>query len=279
MKLNLLVKTLVAIVPLSLVFFINSGETHSNAAGAPAARTGSPGDGSNCRACHSGAAPPTANLISSDIPEEGYTPGTTYNISATISSPISNKFGFEISPQNITGQLKGTLIATEPTRTQLLSAGKYITHKAAGNAGTANSNTWTFQWIAPAAGSGELTFYGAFVSANSNNNSLGDAVFLSTLSVVENEGAVSLTEKRTTEGLYMFPIPCSDLLTIKIPSGMDKIESITIISTNGAEKKKLQKLTGQEVLTIDMSDLASGTYTALIKDVQGQISYKRIIKL
>jgi hypothetical protein len=124
--------------------------------GAPAAKTGSPGDGSNCTECHGGTASTVSGWITSNIPVQGYTPGQTYQITATNQITGSGKYGFEVSPQNVAGNLLGTL--TAGTTSQLVGSGKYVTHTNATN----SLSTWTFNWTAPAAGTGQVTFYGAF---------------------------------------------------------------------------------------------------------------------
>src|SRR5689334_5092300 len=110
----------------------NNAESHTS--GAPASRTGSPGDGgATCKNCHAGPNPTTeAGLITSNIPPDGYTPGQTYTITATVTRSGHTKFGFEISPQNIAGTKLGTLIVTNSTEMQLVGTGKYITHKTNG---------------------------------------------------------------------------------------------------------------------------------------------------
>jgi hypothetical protein len=127
-----------------------------NPNGAPAAKTGSPGDGSDCAECHGGTAAPVTGWITSNIPAAGYVPGQSYQITATNSITGSGKMGFEVSPQNAAGALLGTLTAGSGSK--LVGSGKYVTHS---NANTTN-NTWTFTWTAPAAGTGTVTFYGAF---------------------------------------------------------------------------------------------------------------------
>lgn len=124
--------------------------------GAPPAKTGSPGDGSNCTECHGGTATSVTGWITSNIPAGGYTPGQTYQITATNQLTGTGKFGFEVSPQNAAGTLLGTLVAG--TNSQLVGSNKYVTHT---NANTTVS-AWTFNWTAPAAGTGTVTFYGAF---------------------------------------------------------------------------------------------------------------------
>lgn len=123
--------------------------------GSPAGYTGSPGDNKNCTQCHNGSASTVAGWITSNIPASGYTPGSTYNITVTVSG--SGGKGFEVSPQNPSGTLLGTL--TAGTGSHLTGSGKYVTQNS-----TINSNpaTWTFTWTAPAVGTGDVTFYGAF---------------------------------------------------------------------------------------------------------------------
>jgi hypothetical protein len=124
--------------------------------GAPAAKTGSPGDGANCSECHGQTATTTAGLITSNIPAAGYSPGQTYQITATNSLTGSGKLGFEVSPQNPAGTQLGTLVAGSGSK--LVGGTKYVTHSNANS----TTNTWTFGWIAPATGTGDVTFYGAF---------------------------------------------------------------------------------------------------------------------
>lgn len=128
--------------------------------GAPAAVTGSPGDGSDCTQCHGGTATTVAGWITSNIPASGYVPGQTYQITATNSITGSGKYGFEVSPQNAAGSQLGTLAVGSGTK--LVGGTKYITHSNA----TSSLKTWTFNWTAPAAGTGDVTFYGSFARSH-----------------------------------------------------------------------------------------------------------------
>lgn len=180
--------SIICIVAAFVTFTANTQNAHGNRTGAPSGRTGSPGDGANCTTggCHTGSAitnSPNAS-ITSNIPLGGYIPGQTYTITATVQGTGLSRFGFEVSPQNAAGQQRGTLVVTDATNTQLVGANKYITHKQAGTSGS-GSRSWSFNWVAPAAGTGALTFYGAFNAANNSNSSSGDIIYLSQLSVTE----------------------------------------------------------------------------------------------
>ena len=191
MKTNYKIPVVLFFVAVALIFIdALNNPTISNNAGAPAGRTGSPGDGGLTCAisgCHlPGPTPATmAGWITSNIPGTGYVPGSTYTITATATRPGHVEFGFEISPQNNAGTLLGTLVVTNSTETQLVGANKYITHKLAGTSGPSGTKTWNFNWTAPVAGTGTVTFYGAFNVTNSNNNSSGDTIYKSTLVVSE----------------------------------------------------------------------------------------------
>jgi hypothetical protein len=150
------IKHLPWILAAATVVLFTSGYTLMTPTGAPAAKTGSPGDGSNCTECHGGTATTTAGQITSNIPASGYVPGTTYQITATNPLTGSGKMGFEVSPQNAAGTQLGTLVAGAGSK--LVGGTKYVTHS---NANT-TTNTWTFSWVAPVAGTGQVTFYGAF---------------------------------------------------------------------------------------------------------------------
>lgn len=131
------------------------GENSDYPGGSPAGYTGSPGDGQNCTSCHGGSATNASGWITSNIPPEGYTAGVNYTITVTVSG--SGDKGFEVSPQNTAGTLLGTL--TAGSGNHLTGGGKYVTQSSSS---TSNPKIWTFQWTAPAAGTGEVTFYGAF---------------------------------------------------------------------------------------------------------------------
>lgn len=178
----------ITIVIVSIIAFTyQTEEGHTNRNGAPAGRTGSPADGSNCSvSCHTSTAVSNSpnGVITSTIPTTGYVPGQTYTITGTVTGTGLVRFGFEISPQAVNGTLRGTPVITDATNTQIVST-KYVTHKNAGTSGT-NSRAWSFNWVAPAAGTGAFSFYGAFNAANNNNNDdSGDKIYLATLPINE----------------------------------------------------------------------------------------------
>jgi hypothetical protein len=100
--------------------------------------------------------------MTTNIPIEGYTPGTTYNI--TVSFSGEGDKGFMFSAQNAGGTFKGTPISGSGSQVKFTN---YITHSTAINSTAA---TWTFQWIAPATGTGDVNLYGAFAVTRANTS-------------------------------------------------------------------------------------------------------------
>ena len=207
--------------------------------GSPAGYTGSPSDGSDCSnsSCHAnGPATHVTNMFTSDIPISGYIPGITYNITVTLTGSGSNTSGFEASPQNATGTLLGTLIAG--TGSQLVGSEKYVTHSAESTTGT-----WTFQWMAPIKGTGDVTFYGA-----------GALAFIQTVvsSIVihENTGVGIENVKNEIETVNVYPNPVFENLNISY--SLNKESNILI---------QMFDMNGKLVNTLVNEYLISGKYT------------------
>jgi hypothetical protein len=153
----------------------HSPKNPEHSSGAPAGYTGSPGDGKNCTQCHGGTATTQAGIITSNIPSQGYTAGSSYTITVTVTG--SGNKGFEVSPQNPSGTLLGTLTAGSGNHLTG-SNSQDCTHSSPISGSPA---IWNFTWTAPSAGTGTVTFYGAFAITQSTTK-------LSTLVVNENPG-------------------------------------------------------------------------------------------
>lgn len=161
-----------------------------NAMGPTQACAGDPkGGGLTCAksGCHVGIPEtPIAGIITSNIPGAGYTPGSTYTFDVSFDRAGHTQVGFQISPQTVAGVFQGTLTATD-VNTKLPfvfvaggnATGKYIGHK------NNLAKTWSFDWTAPVAGTGDVTFYGAFNASNASGSESGDSIFTSTLIVSE----------------------------------------------------------------------------------------------
>ncbi|MCI5055416.1 MAG: T9SS type A sorting domain-containing protein [Flavobacteriales bacterium] len=180
------IKKVIIILPVAfaLVLFIriNNGSVHSNQNAGPTGRTGAPGE-STCAGCHNQfTVIDTMGWITSDIPSSGYIAGQTYTINATVAQTGVNTFGFSMTNQDGSGAFKGTFVAS--ANTQINGGGAYMTHTGSSTAGN-DSKTWTFDWIAPSSGTGNLTFYASMNAADGFSNTTGDQIYTSSLAVTE----------------------------------------------------------------------------------------------
>ncbi|MDF2436379.1 MAG: hypothetical protein K0Q95_755 [Bacteroidota bacterium] len=249
-------------------------DADSNTSAAPAGRTGSPGDGLTCTSCHAGTATTSAGLITSNIPVSGYTPGQTYTITASITQAGKTKFGFQVSPQNVAGTKLGTLLVTNTTLTQLVgTGGKYITHKTAGTSFPSGTATWSFDWTAPVAGTGNVTFYGAFNITNSSNTNSGDIIKLSTLQVTENVSTA--IAERDKFDFNVYPNPVTDRVYISAGDLNANSAAISIINIQGQAVKTISDFVPGTYINVE--ELAKGYYIIKIETESGS-SFKKIVK-
>lgn len=244
-----------------------NNSVYSSTAGAPAGNTGSPSDGFSCArsGCHSGSATSQSGLITSNIPVTGYVPGTTYTITASITTASIVKFGFQVSPQSSTGQPRGTIIVTNSTTTQILNGSggkKYITHKSTGTSGS-GSKTWSFDWTAPAIGSGAVTFYGAFNSTNNQNNSIGDLITLSQLTVNEESG-VGMDELLFYSYIKVFPNPSTNNIKINGHFLTGKSLGVSVMNING-QVVLTKSFSSIEEPSLSVSELSEGLYIVKVQ--------------
>lgn len=256
------------------------GKQHSigNTNGANAGHTGAPADGKTCIQCHNTMAVPLTNLISSNIPTQGYTPGATYTFTAAVGQTGINRYGFQISPQAINGSYLGNIIVTNTAQTKIVGT-KYITHTNGGVSGI-GFKAWNFDWIAPSAGTGDVTFYGSFVYANGNNASSGDMVRTNTYTVSENV-STSLVENNDEAGFSLYPNPVRGISKVKLSDEMDDSFEIRMFDVMGKilPKKSIQyQVVNPREVSVNFQNITSGIYFIQIR-LQGGVISKKIVVL
>ena len=184
-RLIVVVSVLAAFVGFLLSHQMGTRPVHAFSAGPPAGYTGAPGEEPEaCAECH---VPPDAGTgkISITAPQT-YVPGQTYPITVTHSNadPTRLRWGFELTVLDTASDEKAGELQSINGLTQILdnagpgSARQYIEHTSAGTfAGQQNGASWTFNWTAPAADVGPVTFYAAGNHANNDGNTSGDHIY------------------------------------------------------------------------------------------------------
>ena len=184
-------KKIIIIIPITIavaiLFYPNTST--SNGSGSPGGKTNSPLDGQNCTGCHSGNIEPnTGNNMGSlttNIPATGYVIGDTYTITLNgVGGSLINKYGFELTAENLIGK-SGSFLITDNT-TKLVNNNNAVTHKTSGTSGN-NTKSWSMDWTPTANSTNSTTFYAALMLSNGNNNTSGDDVYALSLTVLEDQ--------------------------------------------------------------------------------------------
>jgi hypothetical protein len=189
---------------LSSLFILIAGliiyQTTDASSNGRAGRTGGAGE-SSCSSCHGGSNANGSVAISSNIPAIGYTPGTTYTMTVTVTYPGRTCFGVDVISLNAANTSTGTMIITDATYTKTsVSGGRTnLVQKTPKSTGT-----FSFNWTAPAKGTGNVTFYYAGLACNGNGtDDSGDYTYTGNHTYPEKTCPLSITTQPTTQNLFV----------------------------------------------------------------------------
>lgn len=165
-------------------------------------QTGAPGEGT-CSNCHGGGSfNPNVNIQvfenGTSTPATSYVGGNTYDVRVTVSSTTGvPRFGFQLTALKPTNTVAGTFnTPSSNTRTISFSGRNYIEQNA-----RSNSGVFSAKWVAPAAGSGLITFYASGNCVNANGNTSQDNATNSSASLPEFTIPLSASITRFTGSL------------------------------------------------------------------------------
>ncbi len=271
MKKNVLSIMAIGIAGLSLFSFTRNNKeiisfSHYNARvnGAPFGTTGAPSE-MNCTLCHSGTAIPNSNVVTINFSgtNNKYVPGSTYTVSITVAS-ASPKNGFETTALEDAGNTNsGTWVITDATNTQPVTGANsrnYVTHTHAGTVQT----TWSFDWTAPAAGTGDVTIYTAGMIANGDGSSSGDEVHLNKLTIQEDTSNDILEQSASTELDNSFKVLNNQgEVRLSFEAQKEGMAKISILSMEGkiVTKQKVSVYKGLNTTSpINLNSLPKGIY-------------------
>ncbi|MFT4666362.1 MAG: hypothetical protein ACI8YQ_000034 [Polaribacter sp.] len=262
------------------------------------ANTGAPGDQVNgagqpwtCQTCHGTG---NANGIQvtqtfeitdadgNDLFANGYTPGETYDVKLTVNAVTGNpaKYGFQILCLNAAPNVSGpevsnwTAVSSNVAIRQASTTGRTYAEHATGS----SSNEFTMTWVAPAAGSGDVTFYAVGNGVNGNDASSGDGATTSNFTLIEGETS---SAKNITLSLYwsLFPNPVATQLSVKVNADESGQYDWSIIDVQGRALQvgQFDLIQGENLQTVAVADIATGLYHfQMHKD--GKITTQTLVK-
>lgn len=248
-------------------------------------RTGGPGSGGlTCSeaGCHGPASPSTKlNWVEMKNKSTGevvgkYVPGQTYEVSFScmlIPPPTTNyKIGFQIMALKASDNTSAGILAPNTT-----NPGNPI------NPGTAhvapvggrsilehstpidilnNAMSITFDWTAPAAGTGDVTFYAIVNAVNGNDLADNDDMPSSPLSVTIPEQGLSVAELDANIRLNAYPNPSMSNMTLSFEDATPGQYDINVMDLNGRAiyNQSVQISSSSARQVIPASQWASGMY-------------------
>ena len=118
----------------------------------------------------------------SEAPSD-YVPGAVYTLMVQVAMPGQQRWGFEATALKTDGKGAGDLIVTNAANTRLkVDAARSRTYIEQTRPGTMAGQkdvgpVFRFDWKAPDAGSGPVTFYAAGNAANGDGATSGDFIF------------------------------------------------------------------------------------------------------
>lgn len=219
-------------------------------------RTGSPVSDQACTACHSGGSfSASASVVVKDMSGAlvtEYTPGETYGVTVEIQSTGNSGHGFQLTALLVNNSSAGTCSATSSnTKSTALNGKWYFEHSSMVTGGS-----YEMTWVAPAIGSGDVTFYGSSLSVDGNGQTGGDQ-YANIPDVVITEATPNGIASVTVESaLQVFPNPVASELNISL--GTETINRVEVYAISG--RLVYQEINNTSKVMLDVSGYYSGTY-------------------
>lgn len=223
-------------------------------------RTGAPGSSANCSACHNSgisfSTVPSIVVTENSNIITAYEPLKKYTVTVDIQSSGNIAHGFQITGLLDDNTFGGLVESVNDGQKIVLNDKWYFE-----NSKNETGGSYSMNWIAPPAGSGNVTFYGSALATNGDGKTSGDDYEnIPNLVLAESTATgVNTITKEFTVNVY--PNPAMSFITIQGSKtlrllGVFNMEGKEVIAINTSSKKH----------TVDISMLANGAYMVRVED-------------
>lgn len=189
---------------------------------------------------------------STTITNNKYTAGKKYTITITGTNSSYSKFGYQFSATKGSAGI-GT-ISNVPSGSKISNAGGISVAEQSGTITAASGLSVTFDWTAPAAGSGAVTLSASVNAVDGTGSTNNDAFNNTQVTLTENTTGIAIAN--TEDAVLLYPNPATSVLHIQLNNAA---ETSGVIYNSYGQKVKDIKLADQNN-TIDVATLQQGTY-------------------
>lgn len=144
---------------------------------------------------------------------------------------------------------------------------------------TSSTGMWELEWVAPAAGTGEVTIYAASNACNGNNTSGGDGTDAAELVLAEGPPNSTFDLSNEIASFDILPNPVDEQFTLEVNSLTTGNFTVNILNVNGniVQSEKINLSNGLNREAFNVSDLASGLYILQLSG-EGQMAAAQLLK-
>lgn len=245
--------------------------------------TNSPLSSGNCNECHGGgnfAPAVTATLLENGTPVTQYKPGEDYifRLKITANNGTPSRYGFQaVALRGESNQNAGTW-DSPPSGTQLTTLNNrvYFEHSS-----PRTTNSFDIKWKAPTTGSGAVRFYASGNATNGDGNSTGDvaASLAAPLLIAEASTSAAFEVPALPATINAYPNPVETQLNLQIQIKESGRYLLTVHDMTGKtlQHKTIQLLNGDNLESLDMSNLAAGHYAVRLTDGK-RVATRTVVK-
>lgn len=242
--------------------------------------TGAPGDDNTvCQSCHNGPINVSMKIALLDNVDtvQSYIPNKEYTVSVLINHTGGNAptaYGFQIVALKAALGTSGPDVktwATLGTNTKItnVKGRQYVEQND-----RSTSNLFQMKWIAPAKGSGPVSFYSAGNGVNSNSSSSGDGSSRTTLQISESTNTAIASNE--SPSIRIYPNPASEMIRI---NGTENLSIHKIIIRDLLGKQVISENWNPSRNTLDINQLYDGVYFVSFIDAYGKnIRTNKLVK-
>ena len=282
MKFKKLYMLTLAIGAFSLFLSFSSGPASSagmfQVSGAP----GSVGNLGTCgnNGCHNGGVfdpSVTLELLDGATPVTEYEPGKSYmlKIVNTPGSGTPTRYGFQAVSLDAADTQAGAWGDVGADNQIAEVAGRsYAEHST-----TSSTGSWELEWIAPAAGTGEVTIYTASNACNGNNSPGGDGSDATTLTLTEGPPNSTFDLSDEIANFEIMPNPVGEQFTLEVNSLTSGTYTVNIVDISGSvlRSERINLANGLNREVFQVGNLASGLYILQLSG-EGQMAAAQLLK-